>query len=100
MILWIILLFICFTFVSAHQELEDKNESKYIKWMIKASFYFFIFWIFFQLIIYIPSPEDLWKVRLNLIKYRLASPQNVNQGVKQIQDIADKLEKKYLGDGK
>lgn len=44
-----------------------------------------------------PSMEDLWKVRINLIKLELASPENVSKGVDEIGRIAERLECKYLG---
>lgn len=45
----------------------------------------------------IPHPEQLWKVRISLIKYQLASPENIQQGAAAITEIAKKLECKYLG---
>ena len=43
-----------------------------------------------------PSLDDLWKVRINLIKLELASPENVSKGVSEISRIAKELENKYL----
>lgn len=45
----------------------------------------------------IPTMDDMWKVRIALIKYQLASPENVKAGVERINEIADGLECKYLG---
>lgn len=44
-----------------------------------------------------PSIDDLWKVRIGLIKLHLASPENINKGVDVIERIGKKLECKYLG---
>ena len=44
-----------------------------------------------------PNVNDLWKIRIGLLKYSLASEENVSKGVSEIKRIADKLEKKYLG---
>lgn len=44
----------------------------------------------------IPDINDVWKVRISLIKLQLASPQNVQKGVDEIGRIAKKLECKYL----
>lgn len=45
----------------------------------------------------LPTADDLWKVRVSLIKYHLASPENVQKGVETIERIGKKLECKYLG---
>lgn len=45
----------------------------------------------------IPSVDQLWKVRIALIKYQLASPKNIERGSEEIARIAKKLECKYLG---
>ena len=44
-----------------------------------------------------PSINDLYKIRLGLLKYELTSPENVSKGTAEIQRIAHKLECKYLG---
>lgn len=44
-----------------------------------------------------PSAEDLWKVRIGLIKLELANPENIKKGSEEIARIAKKLECKYLG---
>jgi len=45
----------------------------------------------------IPTISDLWTVRISLIKYQLAAPQNVSKGIAKIEEIGRKLECKYLG---
>lgn len=45
----------------------------------------------------IPSVDDLWKVRIGLIKLQLASPENIQKGSEVIERIGKKLECKYLG---
>ena len=50
--------------------------------------------LFFSLV---PSTDQLFRIRLNLIKFELASPDNVKKGTEEIANIAKKLECKYLG---
>lgn len=45
----------------------------------------------------IPSLDDLWKVRINLIKFQLASPENLQKATETIERIGEKLECKYIG---
>jgi hypothetical protein len=53
--------------------------------------------IFIFLLALIPSVDDLWKVRIGLIKLELASPENIQKSTDEITRIAKKLECKYLG---
>lgn len=45
----------------------------------------------------IPDLNELWKVRISLIKLELSSPENIAKGVETIERIGTKLECKYLG---
>jgi hypothetical protein len=45
----------------------------------------------------IPSVDDLWKVRIGLIKLELASPENLKGAAEVIERIGRKLECKYIG---
>lgn len=45
----------------------------------------------------VPNVEDLWKIRIGMIKLQLASPQNVEKGAAEIIRIGKKLECRYLG---
>lgn len=45
----------------------------------------------------VPTVDQMFKIRLDLIKFQLASPENVQSGVEAIKDVAHKLECKYLG---
>jgi hypothetical protein len=49
------------------------------------------------LITILPTIDDLWKVRISLIKFEMASPENIKGGVETIERIGHKLECKYLG---
>jgi hypothetical protein len=51
----------------------------------------------FLILTNLPNANDLFKVRLALIKYELASPKNVTKGVETIERVAKKLECKYIG---
>lgn len=48
------------------------------------------------LIALLPTPEQMWKIRLAIVKFELASPENVSKGVDAIERIAHALECKYL----
>jgi hypothetical protein len=88
------------TFVAqawAHDFFNDKDEeslnarmpkirSKLIAWIIVSA-----------VVTCVPTIDDLWKVRIGLIKYQLASSENVQTGVDTIERIGKKLECKYLG---
>lgn len=50
-----------------------------------------------SLFVSLPNVETLWKVRIGLIKYTLASSDNLEKGVEAIERIGKKLECKYLG---
>lgn len=45
----------------------------------------------------IPTLDDLWRVRIALVKYDLAAPENVRGAAETIERIGRKLECKYLG---
>lgn len=42
------------------------------------------------------TPDSLFKTRIALIKYRLASPENLDKGLDYIRKLGEKLEKRYL----
>lgn len=61
-------------------------------------FYRYWKWAIVPLIVLMaPDPSDIYRVRIDLLKFRLASPENVMAGVERIDEIANKLECKYLG---
>lgn len=45
----------------------------------------------------IPSVDDLWKIRIGMIKLELTSPETLSQAKETIERIGVKLECKYLG---
>lgn len=45
----------------------------------------------------LPTIDDIWRVRIGLIKLQLASPENLQKGADVIERIGKKLECKYLG---
>lgn len=45
----------------------------------------------------VPDVEDLWKIRIGMIKLQLASPENVEKGAAEIIRIGHKLECRYIG---
>jgi hypothetical protein len=62
-----------------------------------------IWWrVFILLIISItigslPKVDDLWKIRVSMIKLYLASPENIKAGSETIERIAKRLECQYIG---
>lgn len=44
----------------------------------------------------LPSSDNLWRVRVNMVKLQLASPENIEGGVKHIDELAKDLECRYL----
>lgn len=48
------------------------------------------------LLCFLPTSSDLWRVRIDMIKLQLASPENVQAGVEHIDQVAKALECKYL----
>jgi hypothetical protein len=44
----------------------------------------------------IPNMDDIWKIRINLIKFELASPENIEKATGEITQVVKKLECKYL----
>ncbi len=53
--------------------------------------------IIFGLLACVPTMDDLWKVRIGIVKYRLASTENLTKASETIERIGLKLECKYLG---
>ena len=45
----------------------------------------------------IPTVDNLWKIRVGLIKFQLAAPENIKAGVETIERIGHKLECQYIG---
>jgi len=45
----------------------------------------------------LPTVDNLWKIRVGLIKFHLAAPENIKAGVETIERIGHKLECYYIG---
>ncbi len=45
----------------------------------------------------VPSIDDIWKIRIALVKLELSSSENLQKGVETIERVGKKLECKYLG---
>lgn len=45
----------------------------------------------------VPTIDDLWKVRIGLIKLELSSEENIQKAATEIERLGKKLECKYLG---
>lgn len=48
-------------------------------------------------VLLVPSAEDIFRIRIGLIKFQLASPENIQKGAETIERLGKKLECKYLG---
>jgi hypothetical protein len=71
----------------------DDNDRK-----VSRLVFTFVFpsWIIISLIAAMPTVDDLWKVRIGLLKLQLASPENVQKGAEEIARIAKQLECSYF----
>jgi hypothetical protein len=83
--------FVMFCFLMTCTEEEFKPYLNKIKWR------YFPIWVLFVLISLTPSIKEIWEVRIALIKYQLASPENIAKSTEEISRIAKKLECEYLG---
>lgn len=69
---------------------KDKFPRTFFKWSIMIA-------VPSLIIACIPTVDQLWKVRIGLIKLELSSPENIKSGAEVIERIGLKLECKYLG---
>lgn len=74
-----------------------REETRGLPKLLKFKWKFATFLISTVLIASIPDANDLWRVRVSMIKLELASPDNLSKGVETIERIGQKLECKYLG---
>lgn len=92
--------------IAIHSSIEtdkilEKDDSPIPKTLLYVALVFgCTFWmcILFTLV---PSPKDLWEVRIGLLKYNVVSQENiekfVREGMPAIERITKKLECQYLG---
>lgn len=80
----------CMAFVTSRGDKESKLALSYGKKFALGA-------ILTGLISCVPSINDIWKVRIALVKYHLASQANISKSTETIERIAEKLECKYLG---
>lgn len=81
-----------FPILNGGEEMAAKRAASYRKARSKC-FYALIF----LPILFFPTIDDIWRVRIGLIKIQLASPENIQKGADVIERIGQKLECKYLG---
>lgn len=86
-------------FAELSVDLKYGGEKEADKYASAKKTFFRITWlpVIFGALICIPTINDLWKVRIALIKYHLAAPDNFKQTTDTIERIGKKLECKYLG---
>lgn len=78
---------------------RDKSEPFFDKTKKKVLLYCVLIELPLLGLFVTPSIEELWKVRISLIKLQLASPENISKGVDEITRIGKRLEERYLGKG-
>lgn len=79
-------------FIGVTQDEEDG-----VKFGKMAYKYGSVPFVLFSVLCTVPDVDDLWKVRIGMIKLTLASPDNVQKGADEIARIGKKLECRYLG---
>ena len=82
------------TFTVYESEKEKKTKARGVSFL-RAKYTLMALPIYI-LIVCVPSMDDIWKTRIALIKYNLASPENINKASDEIVKIGKKLECKYL----
>jgi len=94
LLLWIIsIIGLCMAIDTSYdKESQDRNRAIRDRFVKKWPFMLIL-----ALLTCFPGPDDLWKIRISLIKYQLASPENVKKASDEIIQIGKKLECKYLG---
>jgi hypothetical protein len=86
---------LCGLFLVPMFMMDYENEVRFI--LKTYSKRIFIVWSILILGAVMPTIDTLWKVRIGLIKYEMASHENITQGVETLERIGKKLECKYLG---
>lgn len=79
--------------IDSNPQIEDAKKREFKKRLPKT----IAIMIVFSLLACVPDINDLWRIRISLIKYELASPDNVKKATEEIEHLAKKLEEKYLG---
>jgi len=88
-------LFSVFTVIKTIIQTDDNSLKRDDAWKRFGKLFAWAIPIF--LLAATPNINDIWEARIALIKYQLASPENIQKGVDKIQEISTKLECKYLG---
>lgn len=84
---------ICITLI-AHLDEDEKSVKKHM--YLKQCLFFIVLTMILFSLSCIPNVNELWKVRIGLIKLEMASPENVKSGVEVIERVGRELECKYL----
>lgn len=77
--------------------MKDADKAIFTKYWIGNAKKFAAAFLVFAFIGCIPSVDDLWKIRIGMIKLELSSPENLAQAKTAIERIGAKLECKYIG---
>lgn len=84
-------------FFVSHCDDKDPPPENVKKIVRRSWLVFFLTTIILFIPAAIPSVDDLWRIRIGMIKLKLASPENVEKGAAEIIRIGKKLECRYLG---
>jgi len=66
-------------------------------WLSHVRKLLILMWVTLIPLSLIPNSKQLFKTRINLLKFHIAAPENISKGVDEIQRVARKLECKYIG---
>lgn len=79
--------------IDEYSDSQTQRNIKRITMLKKFAPYAFVLFVFTLL----PDVNDIWKVRVGLIKLELTDKTNIQAGVEAIERIGKKLECKYIG---
>lgn len=90
-VLGLSLVAVCVCWTDGYSKDSEKAVSiRLLKWTFPV-------WLLVGMLASIPTIDDIWKVRIGVLKLQLASPQNIQKGAEEIARIGHRLECQYLG---
>lgn len=75
---------------------DEQLKDVYPSWRTARNYTALLFFFTFPFS-QVPSIDQIWKLRIGLLKLELASPENLKSSLDAIERIGAKLECKYLG---
>ena len=90
----------CVVFNAVASYADEVDKEKDAKWWKKytasVTKWLLPLWLIALIFANVPRVEDLWKIRIGLLKFGLASPTNVQGGIDHITKVGKELECRYL----